>query len=251
MSYYDDKIGISGLGEWTPGAHEAECFREDLHLRIVGTAETMNRILEGQADAVLCNLRKAEAEGRLHEERADVEMAAVCDSIEHSRFTYNWAHVMLATRVLDFLRKLSSRLTDVQPKGKYSGSSEVQRLTAEFAARFGIDFSKVPVGDSFLEGMVIARNKIVHNGAMAWELSSRPDTILVEGAEETWCPSNFDQEFVERFPEYVDSADRITVTATLFNGNVEQSLGFVTAVGEQIDSFVRLLSSPPTGCLPS
>ena len=251
MSGRDDQRGLDGLGDWTPGTHETERFREDLYLRIVGTAETMNRILDGQADTVLRNLRKAEADGRLHEERADVEMATVCDSDEHSRFTYNWAHVMLATRVLDFLRKLSAHLTDIQPKGKYSGQSEVQRLTAEFAARFRIDFSKVPVGDSFLEGMVVARNKIVHNGAMAWELSSRPDTILVEGAEETWCPSKFDQEFVERFPEYVDGTDRITVTATLFSENVEQALRFVTAVGEQIDSFVRLLSLPPTGRLPS
>jgi hypothetical protein len=99
--------------------------------------------------------------------------------------------------------------------------------------------------------MALARNKIVHNGAVAWEASSRPNSIVVEGAEEEWCPSKFDREFVDRFPEYVDDADRITITSALFNANVKLALAFVTWVGDQLDSFLRLLAEPSAGCAPS
>ena len=246
----NDVNGLDGLGEWTPGARETECFREDLYLRIVGTAETMNRILDEEAETVLFNLRKAAADGNLHEERADVDMVAFFDSIEHSRFTYNWAHVMLTTRVMDMLKTLCSHLVDSRRKGKYCGS-EFLRIRAEFADRFEIDFSRCPTGDSFLEGMVLARNKIVHNGAMVWEASSRPSYVVVEGTDEQWSPTTFDRDFVDRFSEYGDSSARITVTGTLFDTNVELALAFVTWVGEQLDSFVRLLAKPPAGCLPA
>jgi hypothetical protein len=243
--------GWDGLGKWTPGAEEAERFKEDLYLRIVGTAETMNRILERRAETVLFNLQSAAAEENLDEERADVEMVAFCDSVEHSRFTYNWAHVMLTTRVVDTLKTLSSHLVDFRAKGKYSGKSEVLRLGFEFADRYKIDFSKCSTGDSFLEGMVRARNKIVHNGAAVWEASSRPDAMVVEGTENEWSPSECDQSFVSRFPEYVDSTNRITVTERLFRTNVERALLFVQWVGEQVDLFVRLLDKPSAGCSPT
>ncbi len=123
-------------------------------------------------------------------------------------------------------------------------------MRCEFADRFGIDFSRCPTGDSFLEGMVLARNKIVHNGAMVWEASSRPDPIVSEGTHEEWSPSKFDQDFVNRFPEYSESAGRITVTEELFKTNTQRALEFVTWVGEQVDSFLRLLTRPPAGCSP-
>ena len=166
MSNHNDAVGMSGLGDWTPGAREAERFREDVYLRIVETAATMARILDGRTDAVLSSLRKAAADGNLHEEREAVEMEAVLDSVEHSRFTFNWAHVMLTTRVVDVLKTLWGDLIDFRPKGTYV-KGDIRRLSAEFADRFKIDFSKCPSGDSFLEGMVLARNKIVHNGTMA------------------------------------------------------------------------------------
>jgi hypothetical protein len=150
MSDHDHGDGMSGLGDWEPGAQETECFREDLYLRIVGTAETMSRILDGQAETVLSKLQKAAADGRLHEDRADIEMAPVCDSIEHARFIYNWAHVMLTTRVLDVLKTLSSHSVGLRPKGKSAGQSEFLRLRSEFADRFGIEFSKCPTSDSFV-----------------------------------------------------------------------------------------------------
>ena len=249
MSDHNDAVGMSGLGEWTPGAQEAERFREDVYLRIMATAETMARILDGRAETVLSNLRKAAADGTLHEDREAVEMEAVLDSVEHSRFTYNWAHVMLTARVLDALKTWSEHLIDLRPKRKQSCKGEIPKLRAEFADRFKIDFSKCPSDDSFLEGMVLARNKIVHNGAMAWEASSSPDA-RVEGTDE-WSPSKCDRDFATRFPEYIDSANRITVSEELFKTNVERTMAFVTWVGERLDSFVQLLTKPSEGCSPS
>jgi hypothetical protein len=252
MSDHNDAIGMSGLGEWTPGAQEAERFLEDLYLRIVATAKTMARILDERAETVLSNLRQAAADGNLHEDREAIEMEEVLDAVEHSRFTYNWAHVMLTTRVVDVLKTLSGHLITLRPEGKYSEKGEIPRLRAEFADRFKIEFSKCPSGESFLEGMVLARNKIVHNGAMVWEASSGPDAIVVDGAEE-WFPSECDRDFVTRFAEYVDvdSANRINVTEALFETNVERARAFVTWVGEHFDSFVQLLTKPSAGCSPS
>ena len=259
MSNHNDAVGMSGLGDWTPGAQEAERFREDLYLRIVATAETMARILDGRAETVLSSLRKAAANGILHEDREAVEMEAVSDCVEHLRFTYNWAHVMLTTRMVDALKTWSAHLVDFQPKAKSSDkgtpscarrAAEIRRLGAEFAVRFTIEFSKCPNGDSFLEGMVIARNKIVHNGAMAWQAASNPDTIVVEGTEE-WSPWKCDREFVAEFREYVDSANRITVSEELFKANAERTMAFITWVGEHIDSFVQLVTKPSAGGSPS
>jgi len=250
MSDHNDIDDGIGLGEWTPGAQGTECFREELFLRIVGTAGAMSRMLEAEAHTVLSKLQKAAAEGSLCDDRAEVEMAAVGYAAEHSTFIYNWVHVMLTTRVLDALRTLSWDLADVCPKGKYSGKCELKRLQLEFVDRFGIEFSRSPVGDAFLEGMVVARNKIVHNGARAFEASSPSDAIAIEGTEAEWSPSNFDREFVARFPDYVDGTDRIAVSETLFKANVDQALAFVSWVGEQIDSFVKLLVEPAAAHLP-
>jgi hypothetical protein len=158
---------------------------------------------------------------------------------------------MLTTRVLDTLKTLSWHLVDFRPKGDYAGKSEFLRLRSEFADRYKIDFSKCSTGDSFLEGMVLARNKIVHNGAAVWEASSRPDAIVVEGTQYEWSPSESDQSFVSRFPGYVDSTNRITVMEDLFKTNVERALVFVEWVGEQLDLFVQLLAKPSAGCSPS
>jgi hypothetical protein len=249
MSDHDHGSGMSELSDSKPEAQEAESFREDLYLRSVGTAETMARILDGQAETLLSKRQETAADGRLHEDRADVEMARASDSMEHARFMYNWAHVMLTTRVLDVLKTLSSHFVELRPKRKYHGC-DFLRLKSEFADRFGIEFSKCPTGDSFLEGMVLARNKIVHNGAMAWEASSHPDAIVVEGTCEEWSPSKFDQDFVNRFPEYADGADRITVTEELFKSNAGRVLEFVTWVGEQVDAFVQLPTTASARCSP-
>lgn len=250
MSERDQQRGVSGLGEWTPGTHETERFREDVYLRIVATAETMARILGVRAETVLSNLRQAAADGLLHEDREAVEMEEICNAVEHSRFTFNWAHVMLTTRVQDALKALAGHVIDTRPKRRYPGKGEMLQLGAEFADRFKIDFSKCPSGASFLEGMVLARNKIVHNGAMAWEATGSPDAIVVEGTEE-WSPSERDRDFVTRFPEYADGTYRITVTEELFRTNVERAKVFVTWVGEQLDSFVQLLTKPSAGSAPS
>ena len=69
--------------------------------------------------------------------------------------------------------------------------------------------------------------------------------------EEEWSPSKRDQEFVNRFPEYVDSANRITVSEVLFKTNVELASAFVTWAGERLDLFVQLLTNPSAGCSPS
>lgn len=169
---------LAGLGEWTPGAREIERFREDLYLRIVGTAETMNRILDEEAETVLSALRRAAAGGNLDEERMEFELGTVSDSVENSRFAYNWAHVMLTTRVLDAIKTWSSQLVCFVPEGK-PYNPEVDYLRSEFVSRFKIDFSGCSTGDSFLIGMILARNKIVHNRAMAWKQRAAPMTFCL------------------------------------------------------------------------
>ena len=89
-----------GLGPWTPGASETERFRADLYLRILGTTQVMSHLLDETADSILSAVQHAAAKGTLHEDRADVELAKVVDCVEHERFVYNWAHVMLTTRVM-------------------------------------------------------------------------------------------------------------------------------------------------------
>jgi hypothetical protein len=75
MIDHNDANGLYGVGEWTSGAQEVARFREDLYLRIIGTAETMARILDGRAETVLSNRRKAAADGNLHEDREAAEIS--------------------------------------------------------------------------------------------------------------------------------------------------------------------------------
>lgn len=238
------------LGPWAPGAHELERFREDLYLRILGTTEVMHHLLDTTADGIITAVQEAAAKGLLHEDRADVELGKVVDCVEHQRYVANWAHVMLTTRVVDVLRALSWLLVEVRPKGNYykKDRSEVQRLEAEFADRFGITLGDAPTGTGFLEGMVVARNKIVHNAGMLWEASSQPNTITTEG--EPWTPKAFDQDFATRFPEYVDG-ERITIKKEPFDANVTRSVAFVEWVCERFDEFVQLLDASPQGGTPS
>ena len=146
------------LGPWTPGAHEVERFREDLYLRILGTTTVMTHLLEKTTDTIISAVQDAAAKGVLHEERADVELEKAVDCVEHQRYVCNWAHVMLTTRVVDVLRRLSWLLVEVFPKGHYrkKGYSEVQALAAEFQDRFQITLGDAPTGIVFLEGMVAA-----------------------------------------------------------------------------------------------
>ena len=91
-------------------------------MSISGSSELPRRwpkSLMGARKRYCPSLRKAAAAGLLHDDREAVEMEKVCDSIEHSRFTYNWAHVMLTTRVLDALKTFSSQLVEFRPKGTY------------------------------------------------------------------------------------------------------------------------------------
>jgi hypothetical protein len=85
------------------------------------------------AAAVLSNWRNVAADGKLHDEAKTAEMEAlemeVSYAVEHSRFTYNWVHVMLTTRVLDVLKTLLGHLNDIRPEGKYSDEGEIPRLT--------------------------------------------------------------------------------------------------------------------------
>jgi hypothetical protein len=232
------------------GRTEAERFREDLYLRIIGTTTLMSHALDEHASGIIADLQHAAASGVLHEDRAEVEWAKVADVAEHERFVYNWAHVMLTTRVIDALRALSGLLTEIVPKGDYrkKGRGELQRLEAEFAERFNITLSSAPTGTIFLEGMVLARNKIVHNGAMLWEAITKPNRILIEG-DEPWTPEKPDQDFVQRFPTYVDG-DRVTSTKDVFETNVAKALAFTEWLADQFDKFVSLLTLP-TGSTPS
>lgn len=141
-------------------------------------------------------------------------------------------------------------LTGLLPKGAYKSTSkgEFLRLNAEFADRFQIGLSEPPTGVAFLEGTVIARNKIVHNAAMLWEGTSNPNPILTEG-DESRTPSDFDQDFCQRFPIYVDG-DRVTNTKEVFETNAQTSRVFVEWLAERFDTFVGLMSTQ-TGGAPS
>jgi hypothetical protein len=235
---------------WMPGRSEAERFQEDLHLRIIGTTTLMSHALDEQASGIIVDLQRAATAGILREDRAEAEWAKVADMVEHERFVYNWAHVMLTTRVIDALRALGGLLTEIVPKGDYrkKGRGELQRLEAEFAERFNIKLSDAPTGVLFLEGMVLTRNKIVHNGAMLWEATTNPNSILIE-AEEPWAPGKPDQDFVNRFPIYIDG-NRVTNTKALFETNVNEALRFTAWLTEQFDNSVHLLTLT-TGSAPS
>lgn len=236
---------------WKPGQFEAESFREDLDLRIVGTTAVMSHALDQDAGDVIDELQRTAASGLLHDELAEIEWAKVSDIYEHKRFVYNWAHVMLSTRVVDALRRLARLLQEEKPKGNYSEkrTTEVDRLANEFAHRFKIEFSSCPTGKPFLQGMVIARNKIVHNGAMLWEAKSNPNPILIEGEEEPWIPEVDDQEFVKQFPAHADG-DRITITEEIFAANAENSLRFIEWLTGEFDKYVEF-SARPAGPVPS
>jgi hypothetical protein len=230
---------------WTPGTTEAERFREDLYLRIRGTTMLMNHALDKDATGIIADLQCAAATGMLHEERADIEWDKIADIAQHERFVYNWAHVMLTTRVVDTLRTLAAHLNGIVPKANYGKTGgELGRLAAEFSMRCNIDLSKSPDGVEFLEGMVLARNKIIHNAGMLWEGSSDPNTIQVEG-DEPWTPATHDQEFIKRFPVYADN-DRITITKELFETNANLSLRFIEWLTNRFDQFVRFLNAPTT-----
>jgi hypothetical protein len=67
---------------------------------------------------------------------------------------------------------------------------------------------------------------------------------------EEWSPSERDQDFVTRFPDYVDNT-RITITEELFKTNAKRAMEFVKWVGDQLDSSVQLLTKPSAGGSPS
>jgi hypothetical protein len=238
---FDATIDVMTIDLETTGQAEAQRFREDLNLRITETTRIMSHTLDKDANHIVAELERAATAGTLHEERADVEMAKVDNMREHKRFVYNWAHVMLTTRLMEVLRTLAWRLKDIVRKREYTGS-ELQRLAAEFEDRFEIKLSNAPTGILFLEGMILARNKIVHNGGMVWETVSNPDIIMAEG-EEPWKPKELDQDFKERFGEYVDG-DRITSTEEVFGTNTKKALAFTEWVTGQFDEFANLLTLP-------
>jgi hypothetical protein len=47
--------------------------------------------------------------------------------------------------------------------GGYTGNSELQKLATEFLERFGIDFTKAPVGFNNIEELALARNASIHS----------------------------------------------------------------------------------------
>ncbi len=255
----------TGPGNWTFGAFEIERFEEDLHLRILASAEAIKRLMDDQAETAHRALAEAPTRDNLSEWHAEDLMATASEAIESTRFAYNWADVILTSRVVDAIKNWYSSLVAITapfaewtlPRTKKC--SEVQKFALDFERRFNIRFSCCPIGDSFLHGMVLARNKIVHNGAAVREVS-RPDYIPV--AED--LPGTFgtglgrqmpaeldpDDDFRQACPEYVDTLDRVTVTIDLFDNNVQRSLAFIRWLGEQVDLFV-LLSDARPGSVPS
>lgn len=78
---------------WTPGRTEADRFREDLYLRIVGTTTVMSHALDEHASGVIADLQRAATARTLHEEREAIEWGRVADAAEHERFV-----IQLGTR---------------------------------------------------------------------------------------------------------------------------------------------------------
>jgi len=226
---------------WAPGAHEFERFREDLFLRIAGTTSVMSHALDSHADTITTALQRAADAGMLHPDRADLEYANLLDIAEHERFVYNWALVMLTTRTIDALKHLTRLLDKLMPPYKRTGKNELSRVTNEYRDRCNIVLADAPTGIAFFEGMVLARNKIVHNDGLLYELSSDPNPILAEG-DPPWQPTTDDQEFAARLPEYVDG-ERITVTKAIFDQRAQQALDFITYATARFDQFIQLLTS--------
>lgn len=226
------------LKDWTPGADEAARFCEDLYRRILGTTQIMRDALDCDTARITEALRHAT---NVTEDRAAIEYEKVDDLAEHERFVYNWALVMLTSRTVGALITMMRALDKILPDHQPSGKSELVRITNEFRDRCNIILADAPTRINFLEGIVLVRNKIVHNSALLYERSSDPNPILVEG-EAPWGTSDRDQDFIRRFPEYVDG-QRIIVTKQVFEERAKQALAFIAHAAQQFDLFIHLLTS--------
>jgi hypothetical protein len=227
---------------WAPGAYEFERFREDLYLRIWGTTSVMSHALDRDANTITTALQRASEAGALHPDRADIEYAKVADIAEHERFVYNWTLVMLTTRTIDALKHLTLVADKLAPKYHRHGKSDLEKLTNEFQERYNITLADATTGIAFLEGMRIARNKIVHNASALYELTSDPNAILAEG-EPAWTPKPADQDFLQHYPEYADG-EHITITKHVFEQRAQQALDFIAYATERFDHFIQLLAAP-------
>ncbi len=197
-------MGSSWVSEIDFFSDEVSRFERDVHLLILGTLNASIRYMDEQVKTELADIEKAISDAinpdyqqHLAEEHADV----LALNVDQETFLRNMALVALATRLTHALRYMArSSETFVERKKRYGtrGMSEFDCLWAEFAERFGIDFTQHAEKIDFVNTLRNVRNQIVHDGGEA-----NPFKPLAESELDAGDEGMFDLSFSKEFNDYV------------------------------------------------
>lgn len=155
---------------------EAEQFRRDVHLLILGTLDAALKAIETdfkQEDADLQAAMK-EATGEHHEYLVDrqIELQVICTDQE--RFLRNMALVGLASLLYHSLSQMARTAESFSPRKKRYNDptlerrpSDFEKLWIEFEDRFRFDLRKEHSLTGFIKTLNDVRNQIVHDGGLA------------------------------------------------------------------------------------
>lgn len=228
-------------------------------------------MLENHVLPMLWTLESWVKEFEPPEIRSDRDLDLYAVACQHTAFHYNWGHVMVTTLVADSMADMARFCRSVKPSGlqaetgrlwqrtkSWDGKKSQQHCKAppfvlggEFwdSARAihestGLDATGFSGGTEFIEGMIRARNLIVHNSSLVKKVGKKfvecpiedPPTGVVTDEKE---PEE-SNEFAVRFPDYV-SVDYIEVSPELFQKNLELVKQFLYWSQSQL----TLLFEPP------
>lgn len=172
---------------------EAQSFEWDLHILIIGTMKAGEEQLSKETDKALADLDKyAEHPKANHERLSDERVDALWMYSDQTRFLRNSALVSLTSRLYQALRRMANTAERFSPRtqprysdGRFGGKNEFKRLWNEIEARFGLDMQANQARINFVEPMVLARNKIVHEGS---EISQLKDDFTPDLSFANDCP---------------------------------------------------------------
>jgi hypothetical protein len=195
---------------------DVRAFEDDVHLLVLGTFDAAERHWTRRLGEELPKLETAikTAHGEYADHLVDQHTDELARYSEQSRFALNSAVVSLVTLFVDDLRRMFRRLEMVVPRrsGRYPGKHEIARLRSEAVERFGIDADECKARLAFTAPMILARNLIVHNGGEA-------DQEAPDGSK--------DQEFRNRYPDWVDHHDRVAVPEQAVRERVQAAVDFL------------------------
>ena len=182
---------------------ESENFERDVHLLILGTLHAAKTYLSEELAAELAKIEKTldKTRGGHQEYLADRHAELHWYYCDQERFVRNMAVVALASRLTHALREMARSAETFSPrKKKYGGGDkqQFQRLSIEYAERFGIDFSSNTDLIDFIEPMREVRNQIVHDGGQA-----NPFKPLDVCSLDMSIDDMVDREFSTKYPQFV------------------------------------------------